>query len=224
MAAHKRLNREEMISTALSVTDAEGLDAVTIRRVAQRHEATPMALYRHFSDKEGLLDALAERLLSEVRPPEPDTRVWDEQLRDLLRSFHQALRPHPNAAGLVLSRILLSHAGLALAERVLAILAEAGLPVEQGAETGSQALCSLVTLVITEPGQNHLQDPEARDDALRARRASLLSLSPHRFPHIVAAAEVLTCCASEEIYYERGINLIITGIRGLMASGAAPSV
>jgi AcrR family transcriptional regulator len=163
------LNQAILVSTALALADEEGLESVTIRRLAQHHRVTPMALYRHFRDKDEILDALAERLLADVKLPEPDQRPWHEQLSDLLSAFLAALRPHPNAAGLILTRILASDPGLAVAERALAILASAGLPVEQAAETASQALCSLVTLVITEPGHSHNPDPEARDDAIRAK-------------------------------------------------------
>lgn len=214
MAAHKRLNRDELISTALAVADGDGLEAVTIRRVAQLHEVTPMALYRHFPDKDGLFDAVTERLLTDVRVPDPDGRPWHEQMHDLLTGFLAALRPHPNAAELVLTRMFSSEPGLELTERTLALLSEAGMPVEQGAETACQALCSLVTLVIIEPGRSPTLDPEANEAAVRAKNAALLALSPARYPHIVAAADALSVCASEDVYYRRGIDMIVTGMRG----------
>jgi TetR/AcrR family transcriptional regulator, tetracycline repressor protein len=214
MAAHKRLNRAELVATALAVVDAEGLDALTIRRVAQVHDVTPMALYRHFQDKDGLLDAIAERLLSDVRLKEPDDRPWEEQVRDLLSRFLEALRPHPNAAALVFDGVIATEPGLEVTERFLALMAAAGMSVERGADTASQALSSLVALVMTEPGRAYGADPEARDDAVRAKRAALLALSPRRYPHIVAAADALAACADRELYYGRGIDMIVTGMGG----------
>lgn len=221
MAAQKRLNRDELIASALAVSDAEGLDAVTIRRVAQLHEVTPMALYRHFPDKEGLLDAVAERLLADARVPEPDDRPWDVQLHDVLAGVLDALRPHPSAAVLLLTRIVASEPGLVLTERVLALLSAGGLTVEESAEAASQVLNSLVTLVISEPGRAYGADPEAHEDAVRAKRAYLMSLSPRRYPHIVAAAGPLAECASEDAYYRRGVEMIVTGLRGNRDTTAA---
>lgn len=221
MPAPKRLNRDELVGTALAVADAEGLDAVTIRRVAQQHHVTPMALYRHFPDKDGLLDALAERLLSDARVPAADDRPWYEQMSDLLDCILVALRPHPNAAGLVTSRILASEAGLTLTDRALALLAEAGVPVDQSAEMAGQSLCSLVTLVVTEPGRALTDDREEDEAARRAKKAYLLALSPQRFPHVVAAADALVECASEDVYYSRAVDLIVTGMRGVPNSAAA---
>ncbi len=215
MAAHKRLNRDDLIATALAVSDAEGLDAVTIRRVAQQHDVTPMALYRHFPDKEGLLDAVAEQLLSDVWLPEPDDRPWHAQMDDVLSGLLAGLRPHPNAAAVLLNRVMGSEPGLALTERVLALLDEAGMSVEESAETAGQILNSLVTMVMGEPGRAPGGDPEAHEDGIRAKRAYLMSLSPRRYPHVIAAADTFAQCASDDAYYRRGVELIVTGLRGI---------
>ncbi|WP_335974518.1 TetR/AcrR family transcriptional regulator [Streptomyces sp. CA2R106] len=218
MAAHKRLNRDELIATALAVTDADGLDAVTIRRVAQQHDVTPMALYRHFPDKDGLLDAVAESLLASVELPEPDDRPWYEQLEDTLAAVLTALVPHPNAAVLLLTRITGSEPGLDLTEHVLAQLDAGGMNVQQSADSACHVLAALITLVVGEPGKTS-GDAEDQEAAVRADRARLSSLSPRRYPHIVAAAEPLSACVSAESYYRRGVELIVTGLRGL--TGAA---
>lgn len=221
MAAQRRLNRDELVTSALAVADAEGLDAVTIRRVAQLHDVTPMALYRHFPDKEGLLLALAERLMSGVALPEPDERPWHEQLREVLSNFVDAMRAHPNAAPLVFNGMVTTESGLAITERTLTLLAGSGMSVERGAETAGQTLGSLVALAISEPGRDLGPDPETNEAAVRARRTSLLALPPHRYPHIVAAADTLASCSNRELYFDRGLDLIVTGIRDAARTEAA---
>ncbi|BBB00300.1 putative TetR family transcriptional regulator [Actinacidiphila reveromycinica] len=216
MAAHKRLNRDELIATALAVTDADGLDAVTIRRVAQQHDVTPMALYRHFPDKDGLLDAVAESLLASVELPPPDDRPWYAQLEDVLAAVLEALVPHPNAAMLLLTRITGSEPGLDLTERVLMHLDAGGMDVQQSADSACHVLASLITLVIGEPGKAS-GDSEEQEAAVRTERARLGALSPRRYPRIVAAAAPLTACVSAELYYRRGVQLIVTGLRGLQS-------
>jgi TetR/AcrR family transcriptional regulator, tetracycline repressor protein len=219
MAAQRRLNRDELIGTALAVSDAEGLDAVTIRRVAQQHDVTPMALYRHFDDKDGLLAALAEKLVADALVPGPDERPWHVQMHEVLAGVLTALRPHPNATVLLLTRMLDSDAGLALTERVLALLSEAGMSVEEGADIACQVLNSLVTLVVSEPGRTEGADLETHDAAIRAKRAHLLSQSPRRYPHVVAAADAFADCASVEAYYQRGMDLMMAGLRGVCGAG-----
>ncbi|WP_433271250.1 TetR/AcrR family transcriptional regulator [Micromonospora vinacea] len=211
----QRLDPTAIVASALRIADAEGLSAITIRRLAQEHGVTPMALYRHFRDKGDLLDALAARLLADIRLPEPTTAPWDEQVRAILAACLDALRPHPTVAGLVPTRILLSEPGLILVERLLALLDGAGYPPEQATEIGSQALCSLVTLVATEPGATESTDPEIRDDAVRTKRAALQALPPQRFPHVLAAADALTICGDRDGYYHLGIEFAVAGIRGI---------
>lgn len=221
MAAQKRLNRDELVTTALAVADAEGLEAVTVRRVAQLHGVTPMALYRHFEDKDGLLLALAERLLAGAVLPAPDDRPWHEQLRDVLGGFVDALRPHPNAALLVFKGMVTTEPGLALTERTLELMALGGMSVERSAETASQILGSLVALALAAPVPQPGPDPDAREDEVRAKRATLQALSPRRYPHIVAAADTLAACADPELYFDRGVDMIVTGIRDAARAEAA---
>ncbi|GAB3935402.1 TetR/AcrR family transcriptional regulator C-terminal domain-containing protein [Micromonospora vulcania] len=212
-----RLDPDKIVASALRIADAEGLGAITIRRLAQEHGVTPMALYRHFRDKDDLLDALAARLLADVDLPEASAEPWDRQMRGILAACLDAIRPHPTVAGLLPTRVLLSEPGLTLVERTLALLAEAGFPPEQATEVGSQALCSLVTLVTTEPGATESTDPQTRDDAIRAKRSALSALAPQRYPHVVAAADALTLCTDRDTYYELGVEFALAGIRGISA-------
>jgi AcrR family transcriptional regulator len=212
----RRLDPEKLATSALALADAEGLEAVTIRRLAQQHEVTPMALYRHFSDKDDLLAAIGDRMLSDIVLPAPTEERWDVQLQAILTAFLAALRPHPKVAQLALFRILVTEPGLALAERTMELLTEAGFSVDDAAEVGRQTLCSLITLVTTEPGSAEVTDPIGREDALRAKRAALAALPPRRYPLITAAADTLICPTSTDAYYQLGIDLAVAGVRGLL--------
>jgi TetR/AcrR family tetracycline transcriptional repressor len=213
----RRLDPEKLVATALAIADTEGLDAVTIRHLAQQHEVTPMALYRHFSDKDDLLAAIGHRLLADIDLPEPNDEAWDRQLHAVLTAFVAALRPHQNTASLTLRRILVAEPGLALAERTMELLTAGGFPLDYAAEVGRQSLCSLITLVTTEPGAGEDADPVVREDSLRVKRASLASLPPRRYPLVTGAADTLICPADTDRYYSLGIDLIVAGIRGVLA-------
>jgi TetR/AcrR family tetracycline transcriptional repressor len=60
-----------------------------------------MVLYRHFVDKDALIDGMAEHLLASIRLPEADSGPWHAQMERLLQAFVDALRAHPSIAGLV---------------------------------------------------------------------------------------------------------------------------
>jgi AcrR family transcriptional regulator len=225
-----RLSREAIVESAVSLADAEGLEAVTIRRLAQEHSVTPMAMYWHFSDKDSLLDGLSEYLIEAVAWPESSDAPWDEQLHGILEAFLVALRPHPTLAALALRRILVAEPGLRIAERVLDLLRQAGFATERAVEIGTFLLCSVITLVASDPmpgspaaspgassAVSSGASPAGEDHAAikRQKTAALSALSPERYPLVVAAAPALVNCRANEDYFSLNLELLVQGVRGL---------
>ena len=105
------LSRDKVLAAALAIADAEGLDALTFRRLASDLGVTPMALYRYVDDKEALLDALGDLVLSEL--PEPPTGDWHKQLRAMARAFRAVLVAHAAIVPIFQSRPLLGRPGCA---------------------------------------------------------------------------------------------------------------
>ena len=211
----ERLSRETLAAGALDVADAEGLDAVTIRRLATEHNVTPMALYWHFKDKDAVLDAIAEQIYANVVLPEPNDTPWADQLRDVLSAVLAAIRPHPLVADLLAPRVMKSEPGLVLSERVIGMLRDVGFPASEAANTAAFLLCSIVILVTAEPGNHVPQTDEAQDEAYRLKRAQLDSLSPKRFPHLLEAAPSFLKCDDEDAYFARGLDFLVAGTRGV---------
>jgi TetR/AcrR family transcriptional regulator, tetracycline repressor protein len=211
----ERLSRESLAAGALDLADREGLEAVTIRRLAQEHSVTPMALYWHFKDKDAVLDGIAERIFASVQLPEPTAEAWDVQLREVLLTVLAAIRPHPLAAELLAPRVMKSEAGLVLAERVIGMLRAAGFSAPLATQTASFLLCSIVTLVTSEPGKSTPLTGDAQEDLYRAKRAQLESLSPKRFPNLLESAQYFLVCDDVESYFASGMNFLVAGTRGV---------
>ncbi|MEV4704591.1 TetR/AcrR family transcriptional regulator [Actinoplanes sp. NPDC049316] len=209
-----RLSRDAIIDCATALADAEGLEAVTIRRLAQENGVTPMAMYWHFNDKDSLLDGLAEHLVASVQLPEPGDGTWDEQLREILVAFLDAIRPHPALAGLALRRILVAEPGLRLAERVLDLLRQAGFGPERAAEVGTFLMCAVITLVVGDPMAAKADAGGDRAADMRHKQAMLQALEPERYPNLIAAAPALVGCHGQDDYFEVNIDLLVQGVRG----------
>jgi Transcriptional regulator len=88
-AERGRLTKQAVVQRALALADADGLDALTIRRLATELGVTPMALYWHFRNKEELLAGLADRVWSELDTDVDAAEPWHRQLRGLLESLLQ---------------------------------------------------------------------------------------------------------------------------------------
>jgi AcrR family transcriptional regulator len=74
--AREKLNRDRIVDAALGIMDREGLDAVTMRRVAREVGVEAMSLYHHVADKDDLLDGVCARVMTDFRIPERDDRPW----------------------------------------------------------------------------------------------------------------------------------------------------
>jgi AcrR family transcriptional regulator len=110
-ASKERLSRERILDTAVELAREDGPDALSMRRIAQELDVWPMSLYRHFRDKDELLDALAERAAEGVE--------GDGDLRTLLARVRAAFERAPGGGRL--------HREPALREAGMAALASAGL-------------------------------------------------------------------------------------------------
>jgi len=117
-----------IVAAAVMIADAEGLDGLSMRRVATELGAGPMSLYRHVRDKDDLLLRMMDAVLREARLPAAAPAGWRQRLEVAARSLWAAFRRHPwLAPALSLTRPQAVAGGLAYTEWVLAALAEAGL-------------------------------------------------------------------------------------------------
>jgi AcrR family transcriptional regulator len=112
---------------ALKLADADGLDALTIRKLAEHLGVTPMALYWHFRSKEDLLEGVAEQVWGEIDVNTDPDAPWWAQLQGLLESLVAVLRAHSAAAQLLLEHEKRNEAALRATEVTLDVLRRAGL-------------------------------------------------------------------------------------------------
>jgi len=90
------LTRERIVATALQLADREGLEAVTLRRVAARLGVHVTSLYNHVPTKEAVLDGVVERLIAEADLPTGEVR-WEEWVRRFAAAMRSGARKHPGA-------------------------------------------------------------------------------------------------------------------------------
>ncbi len=213
-----RLSRETVVDGALALTGAEGLEGLTIRRLAQRLGVTPMALYWHFKNKDELLDAVVDRLWSLMEVDEDQDRPWSERLRALMESMVDVLRAHPAASTLVMmTQPDDTESCFRIMEAALGILADAGFSPADSAAICRHGLRTTTTLAIGDPGLTPAQTPDEAAEFIRRKRIALETLPKDRYPHVVAAACPLTEIGDENAFYGFGIDLFVKGVEAMAA-------
>jgi TetR/AcrR family transcriptional regulator, tetracycline repressor protein len=198
-----RLTRDALVDAGVALADREGLDAVSIRRLAGEAGVTPMALYWHVKDKDELLAALRDRLLSEVELPRPRAAsAWARELRELLEALLAVLVRHPALAPLALTGLFESEPGLVLAERVYGLMEAAGFSDGESAHQGAFLLGSVVALVTAWPG----------GDAHAGR--AMPEVPADAFPLAARLAPTVGAKDPAEMH-ARGLDVLVAGLKGL---------
>lgn len=113
------LSRERIVRAAIQLADADGLDAVSLRKVATALDVRPMRLYGYIAGKEELLDLMVDAAHAEIRPVGDG---WREVLRSLAEATRQAAHEHEWLADLLGGRPQLGPHALACGEAVMAAL------------------------------------------------------------------------------------------------------
>ena len=219
-AERTRLSRSAVVDRALALADTEGVDALTIRRLATELGVTPMALYWHFRSKEELIAGLADRIWGEIRTDVDPADPWPLQLRGMLESLIGVLRYHSSASQLLLNSEKLGPSHWQATEATLEILRGAGFDPLHASEVARSALWTGLMLVMSEPGLGPGLTDVERADIQRRKQVELASLPPDRYPRLVEAAIPMTSCDDgPDFHYRFGVDLFIAGIEALAPRG-----
>ena len=153
-----------IFSTALRVVDEEGLEALTMRRLAGELGVATMSLYSHVPNKDDLLLGVLDLSTSEIVLPAPDTPPWDA-LRSINRSFRCVASRHPNLVPLISVRPPTGPAALRTLEAALDALRRAGIDAASAAPAYRLMASYVIGFVFLESGAyfRPLDDPATPD-------------------------------------------------------------
>jgi AcrR family transcriptional regulator len=216
-AERSKLSKKTVVDRGLALADADGLDKLTIRRLAQDLGVTPMALYWHFHSKEELLLGLADQVWSEIDVEVDPDRPWPDQLRALLESLVRALRSHPSAGQLLLETEKQSEEFLRATEGTLELLRSAGFDPLYATEIARSTLFTGLMLVNSAPGFKPGMPDEELSEMLRRNRVRMAMLPVDQYPRVVECAEPLTSCDDPDFHFRFGVDLFIAGVEAMAA-------
>lgn len=217
-AARAPLSREAIVEATLRVVDAEGLDAASMRRVADELGTAPSALYWHVRGKDELLQLALDRVIGEVRLPPADPTRWEEQLRTFAREARRVFARHRDIARVSLGSIPVGPNALRTMEWAHGLLRDAGLPDRVVALVGD--LFGLYIGAYAYEESLGLASPTGEDlppqEVVALLRDYWGSLPPERFPHTLALLPQLFEGGPDE-RFEFGLDVLVRGIASLAA-------
>jgi AcrR family transcriptional regulator len=200
------LSEDAVVDAALAILRSEGLEAVTMRRVAAALDTGAASLYVYVSGREGLLQAMQDRITAAIELEPPDPARWRAQLHSLLKRMHRALVAHPGIAATAMADPPTTEAALRLTENLLGILLAGGLD-PQDAAWGADIFALLVTYAAIEDDVR----PADHQKLAAELYTTFAGLPPDRFPLIAAHAAQLVAGDSDE-RFRFAIDVVLDGM------------
>jgi AcrR family transcriptional regulator len=199
------LTLESVVLAAVDVIDADGVGALTMRRLATRLGVSPMALYRHVATKQDLIRAIGEHYLADIELPGTDGMPWDEAIIAVASALHHAVLERAPLVQIVAVQHVDAVAIFRAEETILHALRSAGL-TDRDAVRGLSVITSY-----TVGATQRRADQRAGSPAAVHRLQRLHQLPADTFPTLRALAGELVS-VDFELSFEDGLRLLLQGI------------
>jgi len=209
------LSKQRVVLEAIRLADREGVDGLSMRRLATALDAGAMSLYRYVANKDELLDAMIDIVFAEIDLPTDETD-WQSAMRQRAVSVRQVLTRHSWAIGLLESRTSPGPANLRHHEAVTRCLRRAGFSVVMATHANWLLDSYVYGFVLQEA---RLPFDTADNLADMAERTYLPQLPPDEFPYLNESAAAFAASGyvpADEFMF--GLDLVLGALEPLRAS------
>lgn len=200
----KPIARENIVEAAFRILDEDGLEGITLRKVACSLGIRAPSLYWHFKSKQALIDAMADAMIGDVARVIPDGQPWRQTLLQIGREFRLAFKARRDGAQVYAGTFLATENVLRVGEASIAALMGAGAPARFAATAAMDLVYYTMGFVIEEqswPG----------DGSMEALGEAFMALAEARFPHCWQARDVWSE-VDFDARFEQGLGLMLDGI------------
>jgi TetR/AcrR family transcriptional regulator, tetracycline repressor protein len=211
------LTRDEIVAGAIRLADAEGLAALSMRRLGQELGAGATSLYWHVRNKDQLEDLMIDALIGEVAAEIAPAEGWRGQLAEVARALRRVLLRHRHVAPLLGARPTIGPHALDAAERVMGILRDAGFD-DRTTSLASGGLINYASgfALFESRSPGGAPDSPERQEVTEAVMAYFQSLPPERYPNLLAVARARI---SEDDQFEYGLQRLLDGFDADLVRG-----
>ncbi len=209
-----KIQRDNVIVTALDLLDQVGIEGLTMRRLADALDIKAASLYWHFSNKKELLDAMADILIQEVARDIDDSAGWESRIRQVAREMRRALSARRDGVRVFGGTYVISENVFRVAESLIKPLRDAGMAENIAGWNAFTVLYYVLGFVIEAQG---LAPADMAASDLSQRRARFSAFAVGRFPHMLASIEAIFDTDMDS-RFDAGLEVIISGLRHTIAA------
>jgi AcrR family transcriptional regulator len=214
-AVRAPLSQDQIVDIGLRIVTEEGIDAVSMRRIAGVLGTGASSLYAHVAGKDELLQLMFDRICEDMEVPTPEPARWQEQIKEMARAGHAVMVRHNDIARAALATVPSGPNALRLSEGMFAILLAGGVPPQVAA----WALDRLFLYMVADAYESSLltqsvpggSAQEYFDAFTRQFTDYLENLPAERFPNLRAHARLMTS-GEQGDRFEFGLDLLIDGV------------
>jgi len=211
--ARTPLSRQKVVDAAIALADTAGMDALSMRQLAQRLGVEAMSLYNHVPNKDALIDAMVDDVAGRIALPRPG-QPWRAEMAQRARSAHALLLQHPWSPLPMISRMNVGPGMLRYADATHGCLLAAGFD-HAAADHARHAMDSHIHGFTLQ----ELHFPLDRGEYASAAAAFLPMLPADRYPHMHAlAGEVIAGRYNGVNDFDFGLQLVLDGLQRLLAA------
>ena len=219
MSAREPLSRERALAAAVALADADGLKALTMRRLAADLGVEAMSLYYHLPGKGGLLDGLAEWVIGEIRAAIGDEKGdWRARLRQRFLGAREVMLRHPWAPAVLGTRPSVPPSLYAYYDEIVGTLLAAGF-TPRLAHRAVHAFGTMALGFVQELFTPDATDVDAAEDDLAAMAAAVPKLTTMMAAEMHAAGDPTLGWCDSQVEFEFTLDLLLDGLDRLAAAG-----
>jgi AcrR family transcriptional regulator len=210
----RALTEDQILDAALTLLDEGGTDAASVRGIAAKVGVAPNGVYTYFPDKAAVVRALVERLLGEVDDGIFIDRdqPWRQRVESLALDLRTRLSAHPGAVPLMIGGPMDGPNALALNERLLELLADAGLDPADAARAAYLLIVYVFGSIALEVADLHQPGPlPPESERIDTRLRAFTATPAEQHPRTAAAAAAMAGYISTEQYLW-GLRRVLDGI------------
>jgi AcrR family transcriptional regulator len=226
------LSRDEIVRTAIRVADAEGADAVSMRRIARELNAGTMSLYWHIVSKEELLDLMLDTVEGDRETPEP-SGDWRRDIQDVARAVRDSLHRHPWLMDFIGGRPPVGPKSLRNVERTLGYFDGLGLDMRLAIDVATTVGTYVMGAVLREVQEHNSQTyaEQTLAELTEAERDKVIGeftervRATGRYPHLaelMSAGYDPDAAETRDARFEFGLDCLLDGIAARIAGALPP--